>query len=143
MNSIKPTLSVSLSFLLAVILLLPGMALAEDKKALKFTPEQIGFFEKEVQPVLENRCYKCHGDKKKVKGSLRVISRGSVLKGGVVGSAVNLENPEKSLILKMISYKDDEHQMPPKGKLPQAEIDLLTRWVKTVSYTHLTLPTKA
>ena len=130
MNSIKPTLSVPFSFLLAVIFSLPGLALAEDKKALKFTPEQIGFFEKEVQPVLENRCYKCHGDRKKVKGSLRLISRASVLKGGVIGPAVHLENPDNSLILKMISYKDDEHQMPPKGKLPQAEIDLLTRWVK-------------
>ncbi|MEM7387470.1 MAG: DUF1549 domain-containing protein, partial [Verrucomicrobiota bacterium] len=29
----------------------------------------------------------------------------------------------------MISYKDEDHQMPPKGKLPQKEIDLLTRWV--------------
>ena len=82
MNSIKPTLSVPFSFLLAVIFSLPGLALAEDKKALKFTPEQIGIFEKEVQPVLENRCYKCHGDRKKVKGSLRLISRASELKGG-------------------------------------------------------------
>jgi hypothetical protein len=130
MNRIQPSLSVSSILLLAAAILAPGMVSAEDKKVSKFTSEQIGFFEKEVQPVLENRCYKCHGDGKKVKGSLRLNSRANVLKGGVVGPAVSLENRDKSLVLQMISYKDDEHQMPPKGKLPQAEIDLLTRWVK-------------
>ncbi|MCH2584567.1 MAG: hypothetical protein MK138_07355, partial [Planctomycetes bacterium] len=115
MNRIQPSLSVSSILLLAVVILAPGMVSAEDKKASKFTPEQIGFFEKEVQPVLENRCYKCHGDGKKAKGSLRLNSRANVLRGGVVGPAVSLENLDKSLVLQMISYKDDEHQMPPKG----------------------------
>ena len=120
-------------FLILSVGFFPGLSAdvsAEEKKATEFTPEQVSFFEKEVQPVLEERCFKCHGDKKKVKGSLRLSTRANVLKGGVVGPAVSLENPEKSLILEMISYKDDEHEMPPRGKLPQAEIDLITRWVK-------------
>ena len=30
----------------------------------------------------------------------------------------------------MISYKDGDHEMPPKEKLPQAQIDILTKWVQ-------------
>ena len=30
----------------------------------------------------------------------------------------------------MISYKDGDHEMPPKDKLPQEQIDILTQWVK-------------
>ena len=130
MNIIERSLPVFFVLFLAGLVSLPGPLPAEEKKAAEFTAEQVGFFEKEIKPLLEERCFKCHGDKKKVKGSLRLTSRGNVLKGGVVGPAVNLENPEKSLFLKMISYKDDEHQMPPKGKLPQSEIDLFNRWVK-------------
>ncbi len=130
MSITRQLLSVFGFFLVAGFLPLSADVSAEEKKAAEFTPEQVSFFEKEVRPVLEERCFKCHGDKKKVKGSLRLSTRANILKGGAVGPAVSLENPEKSLILEMISYKDDEHEMPPKGKLPQAEIDLITRWVK-------------
>ena len=36
----------------------------------------------------------------------------------------------ESLLLSMVSYEDDEYQMPPKAKLPEEEIEVLTLWVK-------------
>ena len=30
----------------------------------------------------------------------------------------------------LINYVDADHQMPPAGKLPQAQLDILSRWVR-------------
>src|SRR4051794_11291768 len=85
------------------------------------------FFENQVEPILKAHCLSCHGDAKKVKGGLRLTSRAEVLKGGDSGPAVSTEQPDASLLLRAVRYQ--EPKMPPKGKLPQAQVDLLTRWV--------------
>ncbi len=85
---------------------------------------------KQVQPVLKQHCFKCHGEGEKLKGGLRLNSRAGLAKGGDTGPVVNAADPDKSLLLAMLSYKDDRHQMPPDAKLPAAQIALLTAWVK-------------
>lgn len=97
---------------------------------VKHTPEQIKFFETQVKPVLEASCFKCHGAEKKIKGNLRMTSRKGILKGGDLGPAVELKNPKASLVLVAINYTDDDMQMPPKTKLSQDKIDILTKWVE-------------
>jgi Planctomycete cytochrome C len=87
-----------------------------------------GFFETRVQPILKARCFKCHGGEAKVRGNFHVDSRSAVLRGGDLGPAITLERPEESLLLQAIHY--DGLEMPPSGKLPGAEIGVLTRWVK-------------
>src|SRR5262249_5173639 len=52
-----------------------------------------------------------------------------ILKGGEKGPAVDLEKPEDSVLLAAVNHEGPK--MPPKTKLPQQEIDILTRWVKT------------
>jgi len=48
--------------------------------------EPMVFFEKEVRPLLINRCYECHSTEKKIKGGLALDTRNAVLKGGDSGS---------------------------------------------------------
>jgi hypothetical protein len=98
----------------------------------KFSPEELAFYEKEVRPVLEANCLKCHGTGEKVRGGLRLDSRAAVLKGGDNGPVVALDKPETSLLLKAIHYKDTDSVagMPPKGKMADKDIATLTRWVK-------------
>src|SRR5438552_15797982 len=47
---------------------------AEDKKAEpapQFTKEQVSFYEKDVLPLLQKHCLRCHGnDPEKIKGGL-------------------------------------------------------------------------
>src|SRR3712207_5126348 len=88
------------------------------------------FFDKEVRPLLETHCLKCHGAEEKIKGGLRLTSRGDLLKGGDLGPVLAPANPADSLLLRAISYKDDKLQMPPKGKLPPEAIATLTKWVE-------------
>ncbi|HEX5102607.1 MAG TPA: DUF1549 domain-containing protein, partial [Pirellulaceae bacterium] len=93
-----------------------------------FSAEQLQFFEREVKPILRANCIACHGGEKKVQGGFHLTSRASVLKGSENGPVVSLENPAESSLLEAINYQSLE--MPPKGKLPQAQIETLTRWVK-------------
>lgn len=94
------------------------------------TAEQTAFFEDEVRPVLQENCFKCHGGEDEIQGGLILTSRGGVVRGGDRGPVVNFEDPAKSILLDMISWRDENHQMPPPGKLQQWDIDALTEWVE-------------
>ncbi len=86
------------------------------------------FFEKEVRPLLVEHCLKCHGDKKP-KGGLHLTSRAAVLQGGDSGPAAVAGKPEDSLLIRAVRYADTP-QMPPKRKLSDRQIAVLTRWVQ-------------
>jgi hypothetical protein len=86
------------------------------------------FFEKKVRPLLVEHCLKCHGDKKP-KGKLRLTSRANILKGGDSGPAAVPGKPKDSLLIQALHYIDPP-RMPQKGKLPQRDIAIFTRWVK-------------
>jgi Protein of unknown function (DUF1549)/Protein of unknown function (DUF1553)/Planctomycete cytochrome C/Concanavalin A-like lectin/glucanases superfamily len=99
--------------------------------AAELTREEAEFFEKQVRPILSERCYSCHSDaQKKTKGGLVVDSLAGLLQGGDSGPAIVPGEPDKSKLIEAIRYANDDFQMPPKGKLPEAEIDILTKWVK-------------
>lgn len=97
-------------------------------KAPVFSDQQIQFFEKNVRPLLIKHCNKCHGDKGSRKGGLRLNSRSALLKGGDSGPAADVKSPGESLLLEALNYESLE--MPPRGKLPQKEIDVFTKWVE-------------
>ena len=92
--------------------------------------KDFGFWKKEIKPLLENNCWKCHGAREKIKAELRLTTREGILKGGELGTSVNFENPKDSLLLKMVSYSDEEHQMPPIGKLSNQDIENLGKWIE-------------
>lgn len=96
------------------------------------TKEQLEFFESKIRPVLAENCYKCHSlERGKAKGDLTLDSRDAVLKGGENGPAIHPGEPDRSLLIKAISYDDKDLQMPPKGdKLTKEQIADLTAWVK-------------
>jgi hypothetical protein len=98
--------------------------------AAAFSAEDLEFFEKEVRPILVARCYECHSrDAKKVQGGFLLDSRDGALKGGDTGAAVVPGKPKESLLIDSINY-GETYQMPPKSKMPAAEIATLTRWVE-------------
>ncbi len=122
----RKRLVASMGLALGLIALPPSLPAAKDPDQAK----QIAFFDAKVHPLLEKHCFKCHGAEKRLRGGLRLTSREGLLKGGDLGPSFDSSAPEKSLVLEMVSYKDEEHEMPPKGKLPQDAIDVLTEWVR-------------
>ena len=103
--------------------LFAGCVAAEET----FKPADLEFFEKEIRPLLSEKCYSCHGVEKH-KAGLRMNSRTSILKGGETGPAAIPGKAAESLMIKAIGYTTDT-QMPPKAKLKDAEIASLTKWV--------------
>ena len=64
-------------------------------------------FSKEVLPVLESRCFKCHGEKK-AKAKLRLHTPVDALKGGKSGKAIEPGKSSESLLIKRVSLPADD-----------------------------------
>lgn len=85
---------------------------------------------RDVKPILEKRCFACHGAKLAVH-HLRLDSRAAALKGGESGApALTPGKSGESLLIRYVSGLDKEIVMPPAGpRLSAAEIDVLRRWI--------------
>ena len=95
------------------------------------TADQLAFFESKVRPVLAEHCYKCHSARAdKLKANLRLDDRDAILQGGDSGPAITPGDPEKSLLVAAVRYHDEDLQMPPKGKLPDAAVADIVTWVR-------------
>ncbi len=91
---------------------------------------QMEFFEKQVRPVLAERCYECHSvETGKSKGGLLLDTRAGWQKGGDLGAAIKPGAPDESLFIEAVRYHNQDMQMPPKGALPKSEIVMLEKWV--------------
>jgi cytochrome c553 len=127
----------SLSFLFLSLLLplasaVGGVPPPRSDAGPTLSPADLAFFENKIRPVLVDHCYKCHShDAERVKGGLFLDSSAALLMGGDTGPALIPGQPNESLLITAISYKDEELQMPPKGKkLTDAQIADLTEWVR-------------
>lgn len=94
-----------------------------------FTEEQLRQFETHVRPILDEHCLKCHGSAKQWAG-LRLDSRESILKGGDSGPAAVAGEPDESLLIRAIRHEDENLKMPQDDRLSDAEIEILSNWVK-------------
>jgi len=86
---------------------------------------------KEVKPLLQARCYSCHGALKQ-KAGLRLDTAVAIRKGGEGGSAIKAGNPSASPLLERVVAIDTEERMPPKHEgepLTPAEVGLLKAWL--------------
>ncbi|HEY1110714.1 MAG TPA: c-type cytochrome domain-containing protein, partial [Opitutaceae bacterium] len=87
-------------------------------------------FAREIQPILAQRCFDCHGADK-AKGGLHLHTRANALRGGESGEpALIAGNSAKSLLLQRILTDDENDVMPQKGdRLPPAEVAKLKQWI--------------
>ncbi len=86
-----------------------------------------------VQPMLQSKCYGCHGPQKQ-KGSLRLDNPEWMMKGGKNGPLIMAGKGDQSeLIKRLLLPREDEHHMPPKAKqqLTEKQIALLHWWIET------------
>lgn len=84
-------------------------------------------FEKEVRPLLMERCAGCHGAEKQ-KAGLRVDAREFLIAGGDSGPAIEPGKPDESLIIEAVRQEGDL-KMPPQGKLTPEQVAALERWI--------------
>src|SRR4051812_31171587 len=90
-------------------------------------------FNRDVRPLLVDRCFECHGPAK-AKGGLRLDQQASAtheLKSGAV--AVKAGRASESEILRRVRVEAGDDRMPPaesgKQRLSEKEIALLAAWI--------------
>jgi len=115
-GSLSPTLSAQQQDLVARSPLPPPAARAVD-------------YNRDVQPILSQSCYACHGQSIQMNG-LRLDDRASILKGGYSGTAVRPGKSEESRLIQMVSGAIEGKVMPPSGdRLTSEQIGLLRAWI--------------
>ena len=84
----------------------------------------------DIEPILEEHCYKCHGEEKQ-KAGLRLDLRAAMFDGGKSGKPVLIVgNGAESEIVKRIRSHDPEERMPEKGDgLSDLQVKLITDWI--------------
>ena len=85
-------------------------------------------FSKDIKPILEARCLKCHGGAMQL-AKLDLRSREAALKGGEKGPSIVPGKPELSSLYKRAAGIE-KPAMPMDGKLSAADVDLLKRWIE-------------
>ena len=80
------------------------------------------------RPALRDHCASCHGPSLQTS-KLRLDSRDALLKGGARGPAITPGDPANSLLLTAIE-QSGKLKMPPGGKLPDATIAAIRRWIE-------------
>jgi len=122
MNGVKQSL-LSVAHCSLAGILLAGVCSADE------TPD----FNREVRPLLSDRCFSCHGpDESERAADLRLDQADSLIKERDGYQVVVPGNPEKSELILRITATDDDIRMPPPdhGKtLTKEEIDILRRWI--------------
>jgi hypothetical protein len=84
-------------------------------------------FQRDVRPILSNRCFKCHGPGTQ-KSGVRLDSLDHAMKK----DAIVPGDPAKSEILARIAAKDDDERMPPADAGPpltEKQIAILKAWI--------------
>jgi hypothetical protein len=88
-------------------------------------------FSRQIRPILEKNCYKCHGDEKP-KSHFRLTSREAALKGGEHGVDIVPANSAKSPLIHYVARLVPDMEMPPEGRgapLSSNEVALLRAWI--------------
>jgi mono/diheme cytochrome c family protein len=94
-----------------------------DKKGLTF--------DKDIKPIFEKSCFKCHGAEKQ-KGKLRLDSLEATLKGGENGPNVKPGDSKNSTLVHSIARLVEDEAMPPEGKgdpYTKEQVGLVRAWI--------------
>jgi hypothetical protein len=108
-----------------------GLLVLFTTSAASQSAERFDFFEQKIRPVLVKECYSCHSTvTKKSKGGLVLDTKAGLLKGGETGPAIVPGKPAESLLIQAVRYTHAEVKMPPRGKLPEAVLADLEKWIQ-------------
>ena len=140
MNDSRPSLKMPLftphrsQFIFRVLpLVLPLVGRAADVDVSKLPPPAAVTvdFERDIKPIFEGVCFKCHGPEKP-KSKFSLTTRESALKGGANGVDLISGDSAKSPLIHYVARLVEDMEMPPPGKgepLTSHQIGLLRAWI--------------
>lgn len=119
---------------LATALTAVSLSAADEVDTSKLPPvatQKDVTFDKDIKPLFEKSCFKCHGEEKQ-KAKLRVDSLASIKKGSENGEVLVVGKSDKSSIVHTIAGLVEDMMMPPEGKadpLTKEQIGLVRAWI--------------
>ncbi|MCG3196252.1 MAG: hypothetical protein GHCLOJNM_00724 [bacterium] len=119
-------------WILAICLAWRGPAWSEDPTKEKPLPPPAARkveFTADIRPILESKCFSCHGAAKQRAG-FRLDTRAGLLAGGNTGPAVAPGDSTRSLLVRYVAGVDPDVIMPPEGDpLTPEQVGLLRAWI--------------
>src|SRR5262245_53089769 len=86
-------------------------------------------FVKQIRPLFQQFCYRCHGAEKQ-KSGLRLDRRADALQGGDTGPVFVGGKSSESTLYRYIAGLEEGKQMPPTGeKLKPEHVALIKTWI--------------
>ena len=122
------------AFGLSISLVPPAAAVDDQPEAAEPSSDSVDRidFVKDVQPLLRQRCFSCHGAEESESG-LRLDQQKRAFEGGDNGRMIVPGKPLESRLLRIVAGQDDEiGAMPPEGEgtpLSAGEIAILRAWI--------------
>ncbi|HEV2693685.1 MAG TPA: c-type cytochrome domain-containing protein [Verrucomicrobiae bacterium] len=114
-----------------LICCLPVAAAEPDVSKLPPPAPQPVDFTRDIKPILETGCLRCHGPETQ-KSRFRLDNRPAALKGGEQGVDIVPGNSVKSPLIHFVAGLVEDSEMPPSGKgapLTTTQISLLRAWI--------------
>ena len=84
-------------------------------------------FAKDIQPILQNSCFKCHGEAMQVS-KLDLHTREAALKGGEKGAAIVPGKADESRLYRRVAGLE-RPAMPMDGTLTSEQISAIKTWI--------------
>jgi cytochrome c553 len=119
----------SLAIVLSSVLYATAALTPEQRQKLPPSATQQIDFTRDIKPILETSCVKCHGQSKD-KGGFRIDTRELLVRSGDNGPAVLAGKSAESYLIELVSGLDPDNVMPVKGsKLTATQVGLLRAWI--------------
>lgn len=86
-------------------------------------------FEDHIKPIFRDRCLSCHNTNKK-SSDLDLSSYTAMMQGGASGASIEPGDSGASYLFGLVSHSSEPYMPPNSDKIPEAEIELLRKWIE-------------
>ena len=111
--------SFSAGVAIAALQLVGSQGIAEDKVT----------FEDHIKPIFRDRCLTCHNTNKK-SSDLDLSSYTTMMQGGASGASIEPGDSAASYLFGLVAHSSEPYMPPNADKIPEAEIELLRKWIE-------------
>ncbi|MCI0536594.1 MAG: hypothetical protein L0Z50_15345, partial [Verrucomicrobiales bacterium] len=108
-----------------------GVAAEIDETKLPPPAQRAVDFDRDVRPLFEGSCFRCHGPERP-RSRFSLVSQETALKGGENGVDILPGQSAKSPLIHYVAHLVEDMEMPPPGKgepLTAQQIGLLRAWI--------------
>ena len=111
--------SFSAGVAVAALQLVGSQSFAQDKVT----------FEDHIKPIFRDRCLTCHNTNKK-SSDLDLSSYTTMMQGGASGASIEPGDSSASYLFGLVAHTSEPYMPPNADKIPEAEIELLRKWIE-------------